>query len=126
VIRPHLGASRKIHPGQKIHGSFFLGDIPYTPKARPFEDDVEFWETLRSKRFSSDLVELELYEKTRLVMESFNDEPAYAVDSLHRIATSSKPPFPFFLSQRLIGFRRRSTSSVQQGHLCSGEVRQAF
>ena len=68
-------------------------DIPYTPKARPLDDDVAFWETLRSK--SSDLVELKLYEKTRLVTESFNDEPAYAVDSLHRIAASSRPLFSF-------------------------------
>ena len=90
MIRPHLGSSRKFHPGQKIHGSFFLGDIPYTPKARPLGDDIGFWETLRSKRFSSDLVELELYEKTGLVVESFNDKRADAVDSLQKIATSSK------------------------------------
>ena len=95
AIRPHLGGSRKIHSGQKIHGSFFLGDVPYTPKARPLEDDIVFWETLRSKRFSSDLVELELHEKIRLVMESFNDEPVYAVDSLQKIATSSRPLFLF-------------------------------
>jgi len=90
VIRPHLGSSRKIHAGQKIHGSFFLGDMPYTPKARPLGDDTGFWETLRSKRVSSDLVELELHEKTRLVVESFNDQCADAEDSLQKIATSSK------------------------------------
>jgi len=90
VIRPHLGSSRKIHPGQKIHGSFFLGDMPYTPKARPLEADIGFWETLRSEKFESDWVELELLDKTRVIGERFCAGDPDAIYSLQKIATSRK------------------------------------
>ncbi|KAF8881419.1 WD40-repeat-containing domain protein [Gymnopilus junonius] len=48
---PHLGASRKIKYGQKIHSSVLLADtdIRYTPKAKPPGkiDPKKFWDSLR-------------------------------------------------------------------------------
>jgi len=93
-----MGSSRKIHPGQQIHGSFFLGDKPYTPKARPLTGGDAFWETLRSKKLHSDWVELELGEKTRLVVDRLCAGDRDAKESLDKIATSSEH-FSFVLSQ---------------------------
>ncbi|KAF8881402.1 WD40-repeat-containing domain protein [Gymnopilus junonius] len=49
---PHLGASRKIKYGQKIHSSVLLADtdIKYTPKAKPpgKVNPEKFWDSLRA------------------------------------------------------------------------------
>ncbi|KIK12754.1 hypothetical protein PISMIDRAFT_689228 [Pisolithus microcarpus 441] len=46
--KPHLGKSRKIHKGQRIHGSFFdIENKAYVPKARPPKDAEDFWSNLR-------------------------------------------------------------------------------
>ena len=49
-VRPHLGSSRKIHQGQKIHISLVpaAGSTTenYFPKARPFDDNPSFWQML--------------------------------------------------------------------------------
>ena len=77
MIRPHLGASRKIHPGQKIHSSLILSDkthVEYTPKAHPLDSDPDFWEKARTEGLG-DWLELDLYQHTydlvkRLITES--------------------------------------------------------
>ena len=73
--RPHFGASRKIHDGQKIHSSLLLGDrlinrMPYTPKARPVRDDPHFWENAW-KNGLGDWQELDLYIYADNLVERF-------------------------------------------------------
>ena len=95
LIRPHLGSSRKIHPGQRIHSSLLLGDeasASYNPKARPVNDDSSFWTILRTKGFQSEWLEIDLYKATQTAMEDYiagNCNTALHV--LNKIATSGKP-----------------------------------
>ena len=93
--RCHLGSSRKIHPGQKIHSSLFLADTheEYTPKARPLPDDKDsFWDDLRHKKENQrEWLERDLYEYTGYVMKKFSGD----LQTLQQIGTSSKRA-PFF------------------------------
>ncbi|KJA17498.1 hypothetical protein HYPSUDRAFT_192134 [Hypholoma sublateritium FD-334 SS-4] len=73
--KPHLGSPRKIHKGQKIHSSFLLAERlingqPYTPKARPLEDDPNFWETAR-KDGLGEWLEQDLYEYVNELVKQF-------------------------------------------------------
>ena len=80
VIRFHLGSSRKIHPGQKIHISLTLIDPEkYTrPKARPLEKDSDsFWRKFRDDTWKDDSsfkhtwIEFDLYEDAEKAIEVF-------------------------------------------------------
>jgi hypothetical protein len=105
AIRPHLGAGRKIHHGQKIHSSLLLANNErnYTPKARP-PDRSLIWKTLHDKGFGSKMagqwVEFDLYQSTKTAVEnlvtSLKDDVApgkksAALEALYQIATSGKP-----------------------------------
>ncbi|KJA23435.1 hypothetical protein HYPSUDRAFT_137760, partial [Hypholoma sublateritium FD-334 SS-4] len=64
--KPHCGSPRKIHKGQKIHSSLLLAaklidGQAYNPKARPLEDNPDFWETSRNKGLG-EWLEQDLYE----------------------------------------------------------------
>ena len=85
----HLGSSRKIHPGQKIHSSLTLtNDTNYTPKARPLNDDPKFWENT-CKNGLGDWLELDLYEYTQTLVERLMGErPGTALRTLHEIVKS--------------------------------------
>ncbi|KAF9526328.1 WD40-repeat-containing domain protein [Crepidotus variabilis] len=74
--KPHLGASRKIHDGQKIHSSLLRADLAttaeYTPQARPPRDGSRFWNTLRTEdKFKSPWLELDLYEAAENAVTMF-------------------------------------------------------
>ncbi|KDR68091.1 hypothetical protein GALMADRAFT_1051503 [Galerina marginata CBS 339.88] len=81
--KPHLGKSRKIHSGQKIHSSLLLSNKAYTPKARP-DKDPNFWEPERlSQWLASDL-----YESTKTRVKRFMTESDDAMLLvLHQTAT---------------------------------------
>ena len=69
LSRPHLGSSRKIHTGQKIHSSLTLSDnTQYTPKARPLVDNPNFWMEARTKGLG-DWLAMDLYEYTETLVE---------------------------------------------------------
>ncbi|CAA7268966.1 unnamed protein product [Cyclocybe aegerita] len=71
---PHLGAGRKIHPGQKIHSSLLLTDKQsevYTPKARPPERNG-FWEKLRKgEETKGKWLEVDLHEIVKDIVDNF-------------------------------------------------------
>ena len=98
LIRPYLGSSRTIHPGQKIHSSVTLANSSvtkkYTPEARPLEGSVSFsqnfwdpeWKDLRTS------VEFDLDERLEEAIEAFVTNPnnANALQILCQIGQSSK------------------------------------
>jgi len=93
LSRPHLGSTRKIHPGQKIHSSLLLFNRVYNPKARPPEGDITFWDNLRNEEgFKCKWVEFDLYEHAANVMEDFIQvvDPDNTSHTLRNIAASSK------------------------------------
>ena len=65
LFRPHLGAPRIIHDGQKIHNSLLLAQPfisrEYIPNARPVRNDHEFWEKVRGDR-KGQWVEFNFYD----------------------------------------------------------------
>jgi hypothetical protein len=86
-IRPHLGSSRKIHSSQKIHSSLTLSNNKnYTPKARPLNDDPNFWEDVR-KTGLGPWLERDLYEYTHALVERLiGERPGTAVHTLRQTA----------------------------------------
>ena len=119
VIRFHLGSSRKIHPGQKIHISLTLIDPEkmYTPKARPLEEDSDsFWlkfrgDTWKEDSFKHTWIEFDLYEDAEKAIEVFSANPnnTNASQTLREIGMSSKRPrlfFSYFTSKVKRGFAR--------------------
>ena len=69
MIRPHLGSPRKIHPGQKIHSSLMLSDkAKYTAKARPLDDNPNFWE--KGLTGLGDSLESDLYEDRQTIVKN--------------------------------------------------------
>jgi hypothetical protein len=96
VIRPHLGSSRKIHRGQRIHSSLMLTDKThreYTPKARPLGDDPNFWENARTTGLR-DWLELDLYEYTETLVKCLGTEHPIngtTLQTLRQTAISGKP-----------------------------------
>jgi hypothetical protein len=116
LIRPHLGSSRIIRPGQKIHSSFLLSSKnEYTPKAHPLEDGDSFWKELRAAGLGSKMahqwLELDLYEYTKTVVDNLvgnfiTRRQSVTLETLHQIATSSKPGSIIPLSSiHKVGFR---------------------
>jgi len=91
LIRPHLGSSRKIHPGQKIHGSLILSDKTrgeYIPKARPLDGDPTFWEKARTKGLG-DWLERDLYEQTHALLQRLiTESPGTVLQTLRQTAMS--------------------------------------
>ena len=89
-VRLHLGSSRKIHDNQKIHGSLLLAGklkSEYTPKARPLDDDLSFWDTAREKGLGHWL-ELDLDDAVRAHVERFiKDHDSTVWENLRQIAT---------------------------------------
>ena len=74
MSRPHLGSSRKIHIGQKIHSSLTLSDnTKYTPKARPIVDNPNFWKEVRTMGLG-DWLAIDLYEYTETLVEKLITE----------------------------------------------------
>ncbi|KDR70478.1 hypothetical protein GALMADRAFT_76068 [Galerina marginata CBS 339.88] len=74
--KPHLGSSRKIHAGQKIHGSLMLSNKmgkDYTPKARPLGDDPSFWAKAHAEGLG-DWLAADLYEFAQTLVEKFLNE----------------------------------------------------
>jgi hypothetical protein len=89
LIRPHLGTSRKIHPGQKIHSSLLLSDNRgYTPKALPLDNDPGFWEEVRRKGLGYRL-ERDLYEYTKTLVWMLINETPDTLQTLRQTAMSS-------------------------------------
>ncbi|KDR71319.1 hypothetical protein GALMADRAFT_144010 [Galerina marginata CBS 339.88] len=72
TYKPHVGSGRKLHAGQKIHGSFTLTDKTkkeYTPQARPLDDDPLFWEKVRDdKNRLGAWRAVDLYEYTQILV----------------------------------------------------------
>jgi hypothetical protein len=101
LIRPHLGSSRKIHRGQKIHSSLVLSDKTrgeYTPKACPLEGGPDFWEKVRTKGLG-DWLERDLYEYTEtLVNRLIGKDPGTALQTLRQTAISGTPAQFFIFS----------------------------
>jgi len=87
LIRPHLGSSRKIQLDQKIHSSLTLSNnINYTPKARPLDDNRNFWENAR-KNGLGDWLERDLYEYTLTLVEKLiSERPGTALQPLRQTA----------------------------------------
>ena len=91
LIRPHLGTTRTIHAGQKIHGSLLTVYGAYVPRAHPVGDDTSFWTRLREDQpFRRKWVESELVEYAANAMDKFIFEPDEASKTLRRIARSGK------------------------------------
>lgn len=93
-IRPHLGSSRKIHPGQKIHSSLLLDDgasTDYTPMARPVDDDFLFWSKVRADKFKSEWLEIDLYHTIEIVLKDHIAGYGMSLRILEKIATSGEP-----------------------------------
>ena len=90
-IRPHLGSSRKIHSGQKIHSSLILSDKKrgeYTPKARPPDEDPNFWARGLAMGLG-DWLEPDLYEHTHALLERLiTESPGTVLQTLHQTAMS--------------------------------------
>ncbi|TFK19343.1 hypothetical protein FA15DRAFT_697596 [Coprinopsis marcescibilis] len=103
---PHFGASRKIHPGQKIHSSFVLaqqGDH-YVPKARPpgtrrttlqGSRDKWFWRKLHEDglRNMQGWFEVDLLQYAQTVMKTYVEGRAN-FDKLAQIETLGLGPGP--------------------------------
>jgi len=117
-VRPHLGSSRKIHVGQKIHGSLTLTDkTRYTPKARPPKNDPPFWDIVR-KEGLGEWQAVDLYEYTQTLVEKFvNDGDSTVWQILRQTATSgmSARSFTIFLSHL------RMANKGMDGKLCTRE-----
>jgi hypothetical protein len=63
----------------------------YTPKARPLDDDVDFWENAR-KNGLGDWLELDLYDYTRTLVERLiGEHPGTALQTLRQTAMSGMP-----------------------------------
>ncbi|KAJ3507944.1 hypothetical protein NLJ89_g6020 [Agrocybe chaxingu] len=109
--KPHLGSSRKIHDGQKIHSSLLLADEVdsqpsserrprwrYTPKARPppIDGPDSFWETLRKEGLtgptSRQWLELDLHESAASIVERVtkNDSVDAMLGRMRDIAQSAE------------------------------------
>ncbi|KAF8907888.1 quinon protein alcohol dehydrogenase-like superfamily [Gymnopilus junonius] len=87
-IKQHT-TSRKIRQGQKIHSSLLVGktNVPYIPKARPFDDNVLFW-----KNLPREWLELDLYEYAEDLLRRFATDASktlHAYETLRQIAISS-------------------------------------
>ncbi len=92
-FRPHWGAPRIIHDGQKIHNSLLLSQPfisrEYIPKARPVRNDHEFWEKVRGDR-KGQRVEFNFYDDIDDRVKRFVhrlDKPA--LEGLLKIASQS-------------------------------------
>ena len=96
-----MGSRRKIQHGQKIHSSLLLarGGMAddYNPIARPPDDDILFWETLRSETAinrndrARQWLELDLYEYTKTVLANAikPDDNFATSQQLRQIASTS-------------------------------------
>jgi hypothetical protein len=74
----------------------------YTPKARPLNDDPQFWNELRKDRLNEWLT-YDLYY-IQIVVERlaiFVDQDKTSLETLHRIAKMGKPSRFFRLSRTL-------------------------
>ncbi|KDR76655.1 hypothetical protein GALMADRAFT_139557 [Galerina marginata CBS 339.88] len=74
--KPHLGSARKIHAGQKIHGSLTLSGklgTEYTPKARPLDDDPAFWKRAQ-KEGLGEWQAVDLYMFTETLVKKFAEK----------------------------------------------------
>ena len=117
-FRPHLGSSRKIHANQKIHGSLLLADklkSDYTPKARPLDGDLLFWDKARSEGLG-DWLELDLYDLVRAHVEKFitkDDNTVWQI--LRQTATWGKfaQYLRIFRSSHTASFSGWTTSSLR-------------
>ena len=70
----------------------------YTPKARPLDDDPNFWENARENGLG-DWLELDLYEYTRTLVERLIDErPGTALQTLRQTAMWATPAQFFIFS----------------------------
>ena len=118
LIRPHLGSSRKIHSGQKIHGSLTLSNnTNYTPKARPLDDNPNFWENAR-KNGLGDWLERDLYEYTYTLVEKLvGGRPGTALQTLREtvISGTSDQFFRFFHGLHRFTFSGWIASGVRWG-----------
>ncbi|PPQ70201.1 hypothetical protein CVT25_011552 [Psilocybe cyanescens] len=97
TFKPHLGSSRKIHPGQKIHSSFILADKPvYTPKARPLSDETDFWSKFRNDdKVSANWLERDLYSYADdLVKQYIDKQDLVVLQTLYQITSG------FFVAYR--------------------------
>ena len=114
-IRPHLGLSRKIHSGQKIHSSLMLSDNKkYAPKARPLSNDPNFWENAR-KNGLGDWLEHDLYEYTYTLVERLiGEDPGTALQTLREtmMLGMSNQFFTFFHGLRNVAFSGWIASGV--------------
>jgi hypothetical protein len=64
----------------------------YTPKARPIDDDILFWEKLRADGFRSKWLEIDLYEATQTAMKDYmGGQDKTLSNILHKIAVSGGP-----------------------------------
>ncbi|PPQ69955.1 hypothetical protein CVT26_013291 [Gymnopilus dilepis] len=87
TVKPHLGAGRKIHPGQKIHASLILANRDrYTPKARPPEYLTGFWEKV-GPNVMRDWLEFDVYDEIDEAMSKFlaEEDDAAAGDGLKNL-----------------------------------------
>jgi hypothetical protein len=99
LFRLHLGSSRQIQPGQKIHSSLLLarGEFAekYKPIARPPTGDDSFWDMLRREDAIDDdgvreWLEIDLYEYAKMLVESMIKEDASTLKRpLHMPFTSA-------------------------------------
>jgi len=98
MIRPHFGAPRKIHPGQKIHSSLLLSDKPkYTPKACPLDEHPDFWE--KGRTGLGNWLEIDLYDHTQtLVKNLITEGPGNALQTLRQTAMWGTSPQLFRFS----------------------------
>ena len=88
--RPHLGAGRKIHPGQKIHASLILANRDrYTPRARPPEHLTGFWEKI-GPNVMRDWLEFDVYDEIDEAVSKFlaEEDDAAAVVGLKSLDNS--------------------------------------
>jgi len=107
VSRLHLGKSRIICEGQKIHSSYILysqleafdgsNSLPFNtytiPKARLRGSDMEFWKQLRNpdSEIAKRWLEFDLYESSKkLVARLYNEYEDSTVVTLKRIITWSE------------------------------------
>jgi len=94
LIRPHLGSSRKIHPGQRIHTSFVLSDnTEYIPKARSAVNEDGFWGDLRDEsqtELRHKWLERDLKDYTWDIVRRFIDKPSSSLEGLGEYTPSGK------------------------------------
>ncbi|TFK27480.1 WD40 repeat-like protein [Coprinopsis marcescibilis] len=93
--KPHLGSSRKIHHGQKIHSSFILGEDQkgYIPKARPpdvaqNDEAKQFWGAIYSDGLMNkdDWLEIDLVQYVKTLVKKFIDGNGNSKDSLDKLS----------------------------------------